>query len=78
MSDGHFPLLMLRSFSKKRYIYRPMFKGSQSRKFSQRAAATQRDTSSVVCKSTFIGNVVVDQGRVRAAFCPGLNMIGTD
>ena len=78
MSDGHFPLLMQRSFSKKRYSYRPMFKGSQSRKFSYRVAATQRDTSSVVCKSTFIGNMKVTKGRVRGAFCPALNILGTD
>lgn len=55
-----------------------MFKGSQSRKFSYRTAATQRDTSSVVCKSTFIGNMAVEQGRVRGAFCPALNIMGTD
>ena len=55
-----------------------MFKGSQSRKFSYRVAATQRDTSSVVCKSTFIGNMKVAKGRVRGAFCPALNILGTD
>ena len=54
-----------------------MFKGSQSRKFSYRTAATQRDTSSVVCKSTFIGNMKVGNGRVRGAFCPALNIMGT-
>ena len=55
-----------------------MFKGSQARRFSYRTAATQRDTSNVVCKSTFIGNMAVEQGRVRGAFCPALNILGTD
>lgn len=55
-----------------------MFRGSQSRKFSYRTSATQRDTSNVVCKSTMIGHLFVDEGRVRGAFCPALNMLGTE
>ena len=52
-----------------------MFKCSQSRKFSYRTAATQRDVSNITIKQTYVGPVNVDGGSLKIAFNPGLNFI---